>query len=354
MVDSLGASLGPPSTVDIRRLGSRILGAAGACVLLYVSSRDHGGPQASLEGMLMRGAPSRQWNLVDGAHWQLAIPVAPDTTATPGDPDGGPAGARGACPASMFEIRGQMKTDGPRGPVEYLQDTTCSDWISREFPARCARFDEAAWQKLAAALPTRAMRYCIDAFEYPNRRGQAPVIEVSWHEAVSLCEARGERLCTEDEWTFACEGEDALPYPYGYRRDAEACVIDHPWRAYDDRALAIRDSAAAMREIDYLWQGEPSGARPRCRSPFGVYDMTGNVDEWTRSVQPEGYRSIFKGGYWGPVRARCRAATRAHNEDFHFYQQGFRCCSDVPLAAAAAPAPETETDAGGDDAPGTP
>jgi formylglycine-generating enzyme required for sulfatase activity len=62
--------------------------------------------------------------------------------------------------------------------------------------------------------------------------------------------------------------------------------------------------------------------------------MTGNVDEWTASVHREGYRSVFKGGYWGPVRARCRASTRAHDEEFYFYQQGFRCCADAPTAAS--------------------
>jgi formylglycine-generating enzyme required for sulfatase activity len=143
-------------------------------------------------------------------------------------------------------------------------------------------------------------------------------------------------LCTEDEWTFACEGEEATPYPTGYMRDETACVIDRPWKLFDERRLAVRDSTLAIAEIDYVWQGEASGARPGCRSPFGVYDMTGNVDEWTSSVQHEGYRSIFKGGYWGPVRARCRAATRAHNEDFYFYQQGFRCCTDAPRAEEGA------------------
>jgi sulfatase modifying factor 1 len=85
-----------------------------------------------------------------------------------------------------------------------------------------------------------------------------------------------------------------------------------------------------LREIDRLWQGAASGASPRCRSPFGVYDMTGNVDEWTESVQAASPRSILKGGYWGPVRTRCRPSTRRHGEDYACYQQGFRCCVDVP------------------------
>jgi formylglycine-generating enzyme required for sulfatase activity len=58
--------------------------------------------------------------------------------------------------------------------------------------------------------------------------------------------------------------------------------------------------------------------------------MTGNVDEWTRTSNALAERqSVMKGGYWGPVRTRCRPATRAHDELHTFYQQGFRCCADL-------------------------
>ncbi|HEX4446904.1 MAG TPA: SUMF1/EgtB/PvdO family nonheme iron enzyme, partial [Polyangiaceae bacterium] len=191
------------------------------------------------------------------------------------------------------------------------------------------------WTRIARDLPVRPEHFCVDRFEYPNRKGGYPIIAVTWHEAGALCTQRGARLCTEDEWTFACEGEDARPYPTGFVRDPKTCVVDRPWKLFDERLLAVRDSSLAISEIDYVWQGEASGSRPLCRSPFGVYDTTGNVDEWTRSVQHEGYQSIFKGGYWGPVRARCRASTRAHNEEFYFYQQGFRCCADAPPPAEA-------------------
>jgi hypothetical protein len=71
--------------------------------------------------------------------------------------------------------------------------------------------------------------------------------------------------------------------------------------------------------------------------------MTGNVDEWTKTARTTGYQSVLKGGYWGPVRARCRPATRAHNEDFVAYQQGFRCCSDPNASSGGG---GTTTDAG--------
>jgi formylglycine-generating enzyme required for sulfatase activity len=231
----------------------------------------------------------------------------------------------------MAEVQGQMMVDGSGyfDVVEALQKTVCVDWITRTFPERCARFDEERWRALSARIPRQSIHFCIDRFEYPNRRGAYPWIMVNWNEARGICAGEGKRLCTEAEWTFACEGDDALPYPYGYRRDPEACVIDRGWRAYDADALLPRGTERARAELDHLWQGEASGARPRCRSPFGVYDMTGNVDEWTTSIVPGERPSILKGGYWGPVRARCRPSTRAHDEDFIFYQQGFRCCSDA-------------------------
>ena len=281
------------------------------------------------EGLLRPIQPTRPWALVSGKNWQIATLSSEEPSITDAA-----EGTRGGCIPGMVEVQGAMKVDGERGTVEALQDTTCAAWINHTFPERCAAFDALKWRQIVRELPVKTEHFCVDRYEYPNRKGAYPVIAVTWHEAVDLCADRGARLCSEDEWTFACEGEEALPYPTGYVREGEACVIDRPWKIFDERLFAVRESALAVAEIDYVWQGEPSGARPACRSPFGVYDTTGNVDEWTRSVQREGNSSIFKGGYWGPVRARCRASTRVHNEEFYFYQEGFRCCADVPAVLA--------------------
>jgi formylglycine-generating enzyme len=263
------------------------------------------------------------WRLIEGKHWQIVSTAAEDAAVTDAS-----EGTRGRCSEGMVEVEGRMMVDGwgDADVVEALQNDTCTDWIDVAFPKRCAHFDKARWSVLSRSIPTRTMHFCIDRFEYPNRRGAYPWIMVSWDEAGDLCGRAGKRLCTEAEWTFACEGEQAMPHPYGYERDSEACLSDRPWREVDERALVPRDTEQTLLELDRLWQGEASGARPRCRSPFGVYDMTGNVDEWTIGLVPGERPSVLKGGYWGRVRTRCRSSTRIHGENFAFYQQGFRCC----------------------------
>jgi formylglycine-generating enzyme len=183
---------------------------------------------------------------------------------------------------------------------------------------------------------TSQKHFCIDDYEWPNQAGETPVVMKSWYEARDACAGVGKRLCSQDEWTLACEGPEHLPYPYGYVRDATACNIDKAAIGVDEEALKRPDRRDA--EVARLWQGEPSGSRERCVSPFGVHDMTGNVDEWTRNETGSPHQSALKGGYWSWVRGRCRAVTAGHEESFRYYQIGFRCCSD-PLAGTAAPAP---------------
>lgn len=264
------------------------------------------------------------WKLINNKHYQV---VSNSTIYAPQDVSGG------VCSFNMAHVKGRMKQDPDKNPyaghdIESLQKKTCIKWINKDFPERCATFDRAQWVSISSGLATKPMDFCIDQYEFPNQKGENPVIFVNFSEAKSFCAAENKRLCAETEWTFACEGEEATPYPYGYVRDNTACNIDKPWKLYDGKALHPRDQAA--NELDRLWQGEPSGARSRCVSSFGVYDLTGNVDEWTSKDRPDGkYQSILKGGYWSKVRNRCRPSTRSHNENHTFYQQGFRCCSDV-------------------------
>lgn len=90
-------------------------------------------------------------------------------------------------------------------------------------------------------------------------------------------------------------------------------------------ARALANAKTREAEVARLWQGESRGARARCKSAYGVFDMTGNVDEWVVNEAGVPFRNGLKGGYWRPARDRCRPMTTVHGEDFSFYQIGFRC-----------------------------
>ncbi|MBI3556853.1 MAG: SUMF1/EgtB/PvdO family nonheme iron enzyme [Deltaproteobacteria bacterium] len=291
-----------------------------------------------------------QLNIPKEAHYWRA----PQLTGAPASDANEPVDPN--CPLGMVDVRGDMKVDSPtKGPIEQLQrsDQVCKHWLGNDptdFARRCAQFSKTAWEKIAQDLATEPMKpFCIDRYEYPNKKGASPAIDVSWYEAIGICGAEGKRLCTEDEWTFACEGEAALPYPYGYERSDQKCNIDKAWLDFTKEKLTPRDQAAGG--LAKLWKGEPSGTYDECVSPFKVHDMTGNVDEWTVSksvgINFKGtevfkvkdkksgaikdrvvnhYPSVLKGGYWSTVRDQCRPATGAHDETTQFYQMGFRCC----------------------------
>jgi hypothetical protein len=277
-------------------------------------------------------APRRNWRQIQTLNWQAIA-----TTAREGRVEEPPRAAPGSCPADMLlahgryllDAKGQDDTDA----LVTAQDATCERW---RVPGRvCERFSRDKWLAAIEALPRREMRFCIDPYEYPNRAGEYPLTVTTFSESEAYCKREGKRLCTESEWTFACEGEEGVPYPYGYARDAAACPIDRPRIEPEEDTFVPRTTHRTAIGIDAMWQGEPSGAFARCVSPLGVHDMTGNVDEWTRSVRKWGYRMILKGGHWSYVRARCRPQTRGHGPRYVNVETGFRCCTETRAPADA-------------------
>ncbi|MDP9151610.1 MAG: SUMF1/EgtB/PvdO family nonheme iron enzyme [Myxococcota bacterium] len=224
------------------------------------------------------------------------------------------------CPATMVEVTGDWCP-----VVEQL----CVRWVDPKHPER---------DRCAEYLPTGRCfgvpahkHFCVDRYEWPNEPAVKPAVAVDWLHAREQCAGAGKRLCLDSEWTLACEGRERLPYPYGYVRDPEACNIDRPYILPDESKW--NDPKTRLTEIIRLDQRDPSGARESCISPYGVSDMTGNVDEWvvneTGKDRERPYVSGLKGGYWGPVRDRCRPMTTDHNQWYTGYQIGFRCCADA-------------------------
>ncbi len=273
-------------------------------------------------------ALSGQAARVDGASGEASATDGPSL-----DPGAVTSDVR--CPGDMISVEGTYCPAVAHRCAEFVGDRgeerEGQRWRHEE--RRCRRFQN---ERICEGRPAR-LRYCIDRFEYPNREGAMPATMVGYDEAREACGVEGKRLCEAEEWAFACEGARTAPYPTGLERDASACNIDRPRRP--QRLVDAHDREAQARQAVLLDQRVPSGSSPRCTSPFGGADMTGNVAEWVhyrrgrKGTVPSD--AALAGGDWERTPALCRSLDASHDRTHRAHVSGFRCCADVTTGAAA-------------------
>lgn len=146
---------------------------------------------------------------------------------------------------------------------------------------------------------------CMDLYEWPDSDGAVARAFVNHKEAEDSCRSVGKRLCSLAEWKDACQGPDREAYPYGKR--------------YRENDCPAKEIAASR-----------SGRFPVCRSYYGVYDMTGNLWEWTSTPAPDPDFYMVAGGNWtAGNEATCGLAKFSFYPAVRYPFVGFRCCQDA-------------------------
>lgn len=148
--------------------------------------------------------------------------------------------------------------------------------------------------------------------QYPRGKGLHPVAGVNLHDALAFCEWLDARLPSEEEWEKAARGWDGRTYPWG--EDWLDGLYCNNWEA----------KVGGTSPVDRYPQGV---------SPFGVWDMVGNVWEWTNSEYQGPFMHVLRGGSWkefGSFAVRVTVRSWLWLEESR-EDVGFRCARSLNL-----------------------
>lgn len=193
--------------------------------------------------------------------------------------------------------------------------------VTNKMYAKCVDAGTCA-EPTFASSNTHSSYYGNTAFD------EFPVIHVNWEMAKTYCEWAGRRLPTEAEWEKAARGTDQRMYPWGNEKP-------------DSSLLNYSNLVGDMTMV----KSYPNGV-----SPYGAYDMAGNVWEWVSSLyQPYPYSAahgredvnnsgsrVLRGGSWYDYDSNVRSVYRRRSVPsdkpmgVNYGDIGFRCVLSFP------------------------
>lgn len=150
-----------------------------------------------------------------------------------------------------------------------------------------------------------------------------PMTMVTWFGAWGYCGYYGWRLPSEMEWEKAARGEDARPFPWGDRIERENANFYASRDPFED----MRSFGSRTSPVGFYNGGIYDGYQTlNSASPYGLYDMSGNVWQWTGNIYEGMHYRFMRGGSKDTYEMDLRLWVR--NNATPYYSSpgvGFRC-----------------------------
>ncbi|MEN6410393.1 MAG: formylglycine-generating enzyme family protein [Anaerolineaceae bacterium] len=188
------------------------------------------------------------------------------------------------------------------------------------------RIDPANYIYIPLDDPSQRIQFDGAAFTVQPGYADHPMTMVSWFGARGYCEFIDGRLPTELEWEKAARGTDTRPFPWGdeiARGNANYYASRDPFEEMN--SVGSRTSPVGF----YNGKTYDGYATLDSASPYGLYDMAGNVWQWTGDVYEGMHYRFMRGGSKDTYSMDLRVWVRNNATPTYFSPGvGFRCARD--------------------------
>jgi len=186
-----------------------------------------------------------------------------------------------------------------------------------------------AGEWLHMSLNDEGLRLSFDGKSFSSISGYEnhPMALVTWFGAKAYCKYYGWRLPTEEEWEKAARGFDGRPFPWGDSIEPNNANYYSSHDLFEKMVAGLGETTPVGFYNGQSYDGYQTLDSP---SPYGLYDMAGNVWQWAGDVYEGTHYRYMRGGSKADYAYNLRIWTRNNaRPDYYSPNVGFRCARDV-------------------------
>jgi formylglycine-generating enzyme required for sulfatase activity len=209
--------------------------------------------------------------------------------------------------------------------IEVISDEVIGPYAGDEFHGERHEVEIPAGNYLHVPLTDPDLRLVydgVDTFSVEAGYENHPVTVVTWFGANAYCEYYDYRLPTEAEWEKAARGTEGLPFPWGNEIEHNNANFYNSKDPFERGTGKLGNTTPVGFYNGDTYDGYETVDSP---SPYGLYDMAGNVLEWTGDIYEGVHYRYLRGGSKADYEHRLRVWTRENaRPDYYSPNVGFR------------------------------